>query len=103
MALIPFWQYLGLPYGWAWFLGQTVFIAVICLMLMLGVAAVILADRKIWAAVQMRRGPNVVGPFGLLQSIADAVKFLLKQAAIRPVARIPISFWPRRPALLPAF
>jgi NADH-quinone oxidoreductase subunit H len=82
MALIPFWQYLGLPYGWAWFLGQTVFIAVICLMLMLGVAAVILADRKIWAAVQMRRGPNVVGPFGLLQTIADAVKFLLKEVII---------------------
>src|SRR3954454_19520025 len=82
MALIPFWQYLGLPYGWAWFLGQTVFIAVICLMLMLGVAAVILADRKIWAAVQLRRGPNVVGPFGLLQTIADALKFLFKEVVI---------------------
>ena len=42
----------------------------------------ILADRKIWAAVQMRRGPNVVGPFGLLQTIADAVKFLLKEVII---------------------
>jgi NADH-quinone oxidoreductase subunit H len=82
MALIPFWQHLGLPYGWAWFLGQTVFITVICLILMLGVAAVILADRKIWAAVQMRRGPNVVGPFGLLQTIADAVKFLLKEVIV---------------------
>src|SRR3954469_21925780 len=82
MALIPFWQYLGLPYGWAWFLGQTVFITVICLVLMLSVAAVILADRKIWAAVQMRRGPNVVGPFGLLQTIADAVKFLLKEVIV---------------------
>jgi len=82
MALIPFWQGLGLPYGWAWFLGQSVFIAVICLILMLSVAAVILADRKIWAAVQMRRGPNVVGPFGLLQTIADALKFLFKEVIV---------------------
>src|SRR3569832_1958214 len=82
MALVPFWQGLGLPYGWAWYLSQSDFILVICLILMLGVAAVILADRKIWAAVQMRRGPNVVGPFGLLQTIADAVKFLLKEVIV---------------------
>ena len=82
MALVPFWQGLGLPYGWAWFLSQATFITVICLVLMLSVAAVILADRKIWAAVQMRRGPNVVGPFGLLQTIADALKFLLKEVII---------------------
>src|SRR5271169_6788259 len=88
MALIGFWNWLfahlgvNLPYGWAWFLSQAVFILVICLVLMLSVAAVILADRKIWAAVQMRRGPNVVGPFGLLQTIADAVKFLLKEVII---------------------
>ena len=36
-------------------------------------------DRKIWAGVQMRKGPNVVGPFGLLQSFADLGKFLLKE------------------------
>jgi NADH-quinone oxidoreductase subunit H len=88
MALIPFWNWvfahLGveLPYGWGWFLSQTTFIFVICLLLMLSVAAVILADRKIWAAVQMRRGPNVVGPFGLLQTIADALKFLLKEVIV---------------------
>jgi NADH-quinone oxidoreductase subunit H len=82
MALIPFLQGHGLPYGWAWFISQTVFIFIICLLLMLSVAAVILADRKIWAAVQMRRGPNVVGPFGLLQTIADAVKFLLKEVIV---------------------
>ena len=82
MALIPILQGVGLPYGWAWFIGQSVFILVICLVLMLGVAAVILADRKIWAAVQMRRGPNVVGPFGLFQTLADAVKFLLKEVIV---------------------
>src|ERR1700742_4538712 len=82
MELIPFLQSHGLPYGWAWFLSQSAFILVICLILMLSVAAVILADRKIWAAGQMRRGPNVVGPFGLLQTIADAIKFLLKEVII---------------------
>ena len=88
MALIHFWTWLfdkmgiTLPYGWAWFLSQAVFIIVICLVLMLSVAVVILADRKIWAAVQMRRGPNVVGPFGLLQTIADALKFFFKEVII---------------------
>ncbi len=83
MALIPFLQNnLGMIYGWAWFISYAVFILIICLILMLSVAAVILADRKIWAAVQMRRGPNVVGPFGLLQTIADALKFLLKEVII---------------------
>lgn len=45
-------------------------------------AYILLADRKIWAAVQIRRGPNVVGPFGLLQSFADLLKFLLKEPMI---------------------
>jgi NADH-quinone oxidoreductase subunit H len=50
--------------------------------LLVGVAFIILADRKIWAAVQMRRGPNVVGPWGLLQSFADLLKFILKEPTI---------------------
>ena len=44
------------------------------------------ADRKIWAAVQLRRGPNVVGPFGLLQSFADLLKFFLKEPIIPAMA-----------------
>src|SRR5947209_8830824 len=50
--------------------------------LLIAVAYVLLADRKIWAAVQMRRGPNVVGPWGLLQSFADLLKFVLKEPTI---------------------
>jgi len=50
--------------------------------LLVVIAYVLLADRKIWAAVQMRRGPNVVGPFGLLQSFADLLKFMLKEPVI---------------------
>src|SRR6202451_1824811 len=50
--------------------------------LLIAIAYVILADRKIWAAVQMRRGPNVVGPFGILQTIADALKFFFKEVII---------------------
>src|SRR5205807_9746513 len=40
------------------------------------------ADRKIWSAVQLRRGPNVVGPWGLLQSFADLLKFVVKEPII---------------------
>jgi NADH-quinone oxidoreductase subunit H len=50
--------------------------------LLIAIAYVLYADRKIWAAVQMRRGPNVVGPFGLLQSFADLLKFVLKEPVI---------------------
>src|SRR3981081_288449 len=51
-------------------------------LLMIAVAYLLLADRKIWAAVQIRRGPNVVGPFGLLQSFADLLKFVFKEPII---------------------
>jgi NADH-quinone oxidoreductase subunit H len=58
---------------------QSVLLLVI---LLVAVAYVLLADRKIWAAVQIRRGPNVVGPWGLLQSFADLLKFVLKEPII---------------------
>ena len=50
--------------------------------LLIVVAYILLADRKIWAAVQIRRGPNVVGPWGLLQSFADLLKFVFKEPVI---------------------
>src|ERR1700733_11189322 len=85
MALIPFWSWLSggsLPYGWAWFLGQFTMILIFDVVLLVSIAFLLLADRKIWAAVQMRRGPNVVGPFGLLQTFADLFKFLFKEVII---------------------
>ncbi len=50
--------------------------------LLIAIAYVLYADRKVWAAVQLRRGPNVVGPWGLLQSFADLLKFVLKEPVI---------------------
>src|SRR4051794_21729892 len=62
---------------------QSVLLLVI---LLVAIAYVLLADRKIWAAVQIRRGPNVVGPWGLLQSFADLLKFVLKEPTIPAAA-----------------
>ncbi|WP_311032604.1 NADH-quinone oxidoreductase subunit NuoH [Mesorhizobium koreense] len=50
--------------------------------LLVGVALILYADRKIWAAVQLRRGPNVVGPWGVLQPFADLFKFVFKEPVI---------------------
>ena len=77
---------LGLPYGWSWFLATIVGILVIALPLMLAVAMIIYADRKIWAAMALRRGPNVVGPFGLLQSFADGLKVFLQETIVPSAA-----------------
>jgi len=78
-ALFTSW---GMQYEWAWFLATIVGILVIALPLMLAVAMIIYVDRKIWAAMALRRGPNVVGPFGLLQSFADGLKVFLQETII---------------------
>lgn len=65
-----------------WFglaLGQ---IALVLIWVLLSLAFLLWGDRKIWAGVQMRKGPNVVGPFGLFQSFADFLKFVLKEIVI---------------------
>ena len=81
------WVDVGLAYEWAWFVATICGILLIALPLMLGVAMIIYADRKIWAAMALRRGPNVVGPFGLLQSFADGLKVFLQRRIWRATAR----------------
>ena len=49
---------------------------------LVSVAMIVWLDRRVWAIVQKRRGPNVVGPFGLLQSLADALKYIFKEIII---------------------
>ena len=75
-------QHWGASYEWAWFWSMLIGILVIALPLMLAVAMIIYAERKIWAAIALRRGPNVVGPWGLLQSFADGLKVFLKETII---------------------
>jgi NADH-quinone oxidoreductase subunit H len=73
----------ALWFGYLWPLVIMVAESVLLLVVLLvSVAYVLLADRKIWAAVQIRRGPNVVGPWGLFQSFADLLKFILKEPVI---------------------
>jgi NADH-quinone oxidoreductase subunit H len=80
--MTAFFQSLGMTYEWAWFTATIAGILLIALPLMLAVAMVIYADRKIWAAIALRRGPNVVGPFGLLQSFADGLKVFLQETIV---------------------
>ena len=76
----------GASYEWSWFIATIIGILVIALPLMLAVAMIIYADRKIWAAIALRRGPNVVGPWGLLQSFADGLKVFLKETIVPSAA-----------------
>jgi NADH-quinone oxidoreductase subunit H len=72
--------FMSTPGGWTLItFGQILLVTVV---LLLACAFLIWGDRKLFAGVQMRKGPNVVGPFGLLQSFADLLKFLLKELTI---------------------
>src|SRR5437870_1449299 len=75
-------QHWGLTYEWSWFIATIIGILIIALPLLLAVAMIIYAERKIWAAIALRRGPNVVGPWGLLQSFADGLKVFLKETIV---------------------
>jgi NADH-quinone oxidoreductase subunit H len=75
--MAEFWSSYGLPL--ALIVAQSLALLVTLLII---VAFLLYADRKVWAAVQMRRGPNVVGPWGLLQSFADLLKFVFKEPVI---------------------
>jgi NADH-quinone oxidoreductase subunit H len=72
----PWWDY-GL-----WFAAMIGWSLLTLVVLLVIIAFLLLMDRKVWAAVQMRRGPNVVGPFGLFQSFADLLKFAFKEPII---------------------
>ncbi|MGJ8564643.1 MAG: NADH-quinone oxidoreductase subunit NuoH [Alphaproteobacteria bacterium] len=78
-ALTQFWSDLS---PLMWFLLKFAQVGAFVLVLSVILAFLILMDRKVWAAAQMRRGPNVVGPFGLLQSFADLLKFVFKEVII---------------------
>ena len=68
------------PLGWT--VATVLQILAVLIWILLSLAFLLLADRKIWAGVMLRKGPNVVGPFGLLQSFADFLKFVLKEIVI---------------------
>jgi NADH-quinone oxidoreductase subunit H len=76
--------------------GTLVLIALQCLLVigfvMISLLFLVYGDRKIWAAVQMRRGPNVVGAFGLLQTVADALKYVVKEIVVPAGADRPVFF-----------
>ena len=80
------WTSAWLGYEGSWFLWTIIDILLIAFPLMLSVAMIIYADRKIWASMALRRGPNVVGPFGLLQSFADGLKVFLQETIIPSAA-----------------
>src|SRR6187551_1586538 len=70
-----------IDYG-LWFAAMIGWSLLTLVVLLVIIAFLLLMDRKVWAAVQMRRGPNVVGAFGLLQSFADLLKFVLKEPIV---------------------
>ena len=74
-----------IDFFWTWLWPLIIIVAqsvLLMVILLVAIAYVLYADRKIWAAVQIRRGPNVVGPWGLFQSFADMLKFALKEPVI---------------------
>lgn len=81
MPVQTFWQ---TPFGSAlsWTLMSVGGVLAVTVGVLVSLAFLLLADRKIWAAVQLRKGPNVVGPFGSMQSFADFLKFVLKEPII---------------------
>ena len=70
--------------------GETYRILFVLVPVLVSVAMIVWLDRRIWGLVQKRRGPNVVGPFGLLQTVADALKYILKEVIIPASANKPV-------------
>ena len=64
-------------------LGQEIYkITFLLIPILISVALIVWVDRRVWGLVQKRKGPNVVGPFGLLQTLADALKYIFKEIII---------------------
>ncbi len=74
------------------FLLVTLEALLVIVLLLVALAFLMYADRKIWAAVQMRKGPNIVGVFGLLQSFADFIKYIVKEIVVPAGADKPVYF-----------
>ncbi len=73
---------------------ETYKILFLLLPVLVSVAMIVWLDRRIWAFVQKRKGPNVVGPFGLLQSLADALKYIFKEEYIsEKIFTLPIDYY----------
>ena len=64
------------------FFFETYKIILLLIPILTAVAMIVWLDRRVWAFVQKRKGPNVVGPFGLFQSLADALKYMFKEIII---------------------
>ncbi len=79
-----FQAFLGMEAGW--FVAHLILILLVVLPLLLLVAMIIYAERKVWAAFALRKGPNVVGPFGVLQSFADGLKAFLQETIVPSAA-----------------
>lgn len=75
---------------WGWTIITILQALAVIVGVMVSLAFLLWGDRKVWAGVQMRKGPNVVGPFGLMQSFADFFKFVLKEVIIPAGADKPV-------------
>ncbi len=84
--MTAYFQSTWLGFEGGWLVANLILSLLIALPLMLAVALVIYAERKLWAAFALRRGPNVVGPFGVLQSFADGLKVFLQETIIPTAA-----------------
>jgi NADH-quinone oxidoreductase subunit H len=76
----PFDAFWPTPLGWL--VLTVIHVLLISVVLLICIAFILLADRKIWASAQLRKGPNVVGPFGMLQTFADLMKFVFKEIIV---------------------
>ena len=90
------------PSGFAWFVATVIKMLVTFTIYMVGVMMVIWAERRICAFIQDRRGPNRVGPHGLLQSVADGVKNIMKEETYPGEAYTPLFVLAPPIALIPA-